>query len=58
MVVTFIETYPCTEFWFLLHFILSLSTESFHSYDELLLELQKYLPSYEKTEKYFSRTKL
>ena len=37
--VMFVETNPCTEFWFLLH-------------------LQKYMPGYEKTKRYFIRTNL
>lgn len=56
--VMFIETYPCTEYWFLLHFIPTLSTKVYNSYDELLPELQKYLPNYEKTKRYFTRTDL
>jgi hypothetical protein len=56
--VMFIETHPCTEFWFLLHFLPTLSTKAYHSCDELLLELQKYMPGYEKTKKYFKQANL
>lgn len=56
--VIFIETYPCTEFWFLLHFLPTLSTKVYRSYDDLLPELQKYMPGYEKTKKYFKHTNL
>jgi len=56
--VTFIETYPCTEFWFLLHFLPRFSAKVYCSYDELLPELQKYMPGYEKTKRYFTRTNL
>jgi len=56
--VMFIETYPCTEFWFLLHFLPILSTKVYHSFDDLLPELQKYMPGYEKTKKYFKQTNL
>lgn len=56
--VMFIETYPCTEFWFLLHFVPNLSTRLYRSYDELLTELQKYMPGYEKTKRYFTQTNL
>ena len=56
--VIFIETYPCTEFWFLLHFVPNLSTRVYRSYEDLLPELQKYMPGYEKTKRYFTRTDL
>lgn len=56
--VTFIETDPCTEYWFLLHFIPQLSQRHFDSYAAIETELHKYLPQYEKTEQYFKRNKL
>ena len=56
--VWFIETHPCTEFWFLLHFLPDLTIRIYNSYDELIPELQKYMPGYEKTKKYLKRTKL
>jgi hypothetical protein len=56
--VTFIETYPCTEFWFLLHFLPTLSTKTYHSCEELLPELRRYMPGYEKTKRYFRRNNL
>lgn len=51
--VLFIETGPCSEFWFLLHFIPAPAIRLFANYDQLLPELQKYLPGYEKTKRYF-----
>jgi hypothetical protein len=56
--VTFIETYPCSEFWFLLHFQQNLSTRTYNSYEEIITELQKYMPGYEKTKSYFKKTNL
>ena len=56
--VLFIETNPCTEFWFLLHFLPNMVCRRYESYDQLLPELQKYMPGYEKTKRYFVRTKL
>lgn len=56
--VMFIETYPCTEYWFLLHFLPKLTTKEYQTYDELLPELQKYMPGYEKTKTYFRKTNL
>ena len=51
--VMFIETNPCTEFWFLLHFLSNVVCRRYESYDQLLPELQKYMPGYEKTKRYF-----
>ncbi len=56
--VMFIETYPCTEFWFLLHFLPTFSAKAYHSYEELIPELRKHLPKYEKSKKYFQKTDL
>lgn len=56
--VWFVETHPCTEFWFLLHFLPDLSKRKYNSCDELLPELQKYMSGYEKTKKYFRKTDL
>lgn len=56
--VWFIETHPCTEFWFLLHFLPDLSKRKYNSCDEILPELQKYMPGYEKTKKYFRKMDL
>lgn len=53
--VEFIETDPCTEFWFLLHFLPSGSRRSFPSYDALLSELRRYIPAYEKSIRFFRR---
>lgn len=51
--VIFIETERCTELWFLYHFTKSAITREFPSYKALETELQRYRPSYEKTDKYF-----
>ena len=56
--VMFVETNPCTEFWFLLHFLPNVVCRRYDSYDQLLPELQKYMPGYEKTKRYFIRTNL
>lgn len=45
---------PCFEFWVLLHFLYT--NRFYENYKMLLPELQKYLPDYEKTERYFVRT--
>ena len=56
--IMFIETSPCTEFWFLLHFLPDNTVRRFQNYDQLIPELRKYMPGYEKTKHYFIRTKL
>lgn len=56
--VIFIETNPCTEFWFLLHFLPNVVCRKYDSYEQLLPELQKYMPEYEKTKRYFKRPNL
>ena len=56
--IKFIETSPCTEFWFLLHFLPDNTVRRFQNYDQLIPELRKYMPGYEKTKHYFIRTKL
>lgn len=56
--VMFIETNPCTEFWFLIHFLPNQVYRHYSSCDQLIPELQKYMPGYEKTKKYFVRTNL
>ena len=56
--VIFIETNPCSEFWFLLHFLPNVVCRRYDSYEQLLPELQKYMPEYEKTKRYFKRTNL
>lgn len=56
--IVVIETNPCTEFWFLLHFLPTLSTKTYLAYDDLEKDLRKYLPGYKKTKRYFKKTPL
>lgn len=56
--VMFVETNPCTEFWFLLHFLPNVVYRQYESYEQLLPELQKHMPGYEKTKRYFIKTNL
>ncbi len=56
--VIFIETNPCTEFWFLMHFLPKVVCREYTGYEQLLPDLQKYMPGYEKTKRYFTKTKL
>lgn len=56
--IMWIETNPCTEFWFLLHFMPELAVKHYGTCDEVIPELQKYMPGYEKTVRYFRKAKL
>ena len=56
--IMFIETSPCTEFWFLLHFLPDNTVRRCQNYDQLIPELRKFMPGYEKTKRYFIKTKL
>jgi predicted transcriptional regulator len=56
--VIWIETNPCTEFWFLLHFLPQLSTKRYETCEDVLPDLQRYMPNYEKTARYFRKNNL
>ena len=56
--VIWIETNPCTEFWFLLHFVPQISTKHYEAYEDVLPDLQRYMPGYEKTSRYFKKKNL
>ncbi len=56
--VKFVETNPCTELWFLLHFLTCLSAKHYPRYEDLLPDLKKHIPNYEKNEKFFKRINL
>lgn len=44
---------PCLEYWFLLHF--KQTSKYYNDYNSLLPNLKKYLPDYEKSEKYYKK---
>jgi len=56
--VIWIETNPCTEFWFLLHFLPQLTSKHYETYEDVLPDLQHYMPGYEKTARYFKKNNL
>ena len=56
--VIWIETNPCTEFWFLLHFLPQLSTKHYETCDDVLPDLLQFMPGYEKTARYFKKNNL
>ena len=51
--VIILESNPCTEFWFLLHFLECVPNKTYQSQQPLIQDLCRYLPGYEKTKKYF-----
>ncbi|NDV64055.1 RloB domain-containing protein [Bacteroides sp. 224] len=42
---------PCLEYWYLLHFVKT--TRHYEKYDSLKPDLRKYLPNYDKSQKYY-----
>lgn len=53
--VFFFENERCLELWFLYYF--EYTTSRFNSYSELERSLKRFIPEYEKTEKFFKSTK-
>lgn len=53
--VTFIESYPCIELWFLYHFADKFSATRYETYEALRPAIEKVLPGYEKTKKYYQK---
>lgn len=53
--VTFIESHPCIELWFLYHFADKFSATRYETYEALRPAIEKVLPRYEKTRKYYQK---
>ncbi len=53
MGVSFIESYPCIEIWFLYHLMEKFGHTSYQVYEDVLTPLKKVLAGYEKTERYY-----
>ena len=51
--VTFIESHPCIEIWFLYHLMEKFGHTSYQIYDDVLTPLKKVLTGYEKTARYY-----
>ena len=51
--VTFIESHPCIELWFLYHLMEKFGHTSYQIYDDVLPPLRKVLAGYEKTARYY-----
>ena len=56
--IIFVESSPCTEYWFLLHFMPSPSSRDYQDYDTVAKELRKNIPNYDKTEEVFNKTNI
>lgn len=56
--IEFIETMPCIELWFLLHFLGSYSSKVYVDYNQVSIPLKNYIPDYEKTAKFLKSIRL
>ena len=56
--IEFIETMPCIELWFLLHFLDNYSSRIYMDYNQLSAPLKQHIPNYEKTTKFFKSINL
>ena len=54
--IIFVESSPCTEYWFLMHYMPGPSSKEYADYDAVAQELKKHIPNYEKTEAFFNKT--
>lgn len=54
--IIFVESSPCTEYWFLMHFMPGPSSKEYADYNAVAQELKKYIPDYDKTEAFFNKT--
>lgn len=51
--IEFIETMPCIELWFLLHFLDNYSSKIYLDYKQVVKPLKKYIYNYDKTSIFF-----
>lgn len=56
--IEFIETMPCIELWFLLHFLENYSSKVYLDYNQVSVPLKQHIPNYEKTTKFFKSINL
>ncbi len=54
--IIFVESSPCTEYWFLMHFMPGPSSKEYANYDAVAQQLKKHIPNYDKTEVFFNKT--
>ncbi len=56
--IEFIETMPCIELWFILHFLDNYSSRIYLDYKQVSRPLKRYIPDYEKTAKFLKPFRL
>jgi len=54
--IIFVESCPCTEYWFLMHYMPGPSSKEYANYDAVAQALKKHIPNYDKTEAFFNKT--
>lgn len=54
--IIFVESSPCSEYWFLMHFMPSPSSKEYADFDTVAQELKLHIPNYDKTEAFFNKT--
>lgn len=54
--IIFVESNPCTEYWFLMHFMPGPSSKEYADYNAVAQELKKHILNYEKSESFFNKT--
>lgn len=54
--IIFVESSPCTEYWFLMHYMPGPSSKEYANYEAVAQELKKHIPNYDKTEAFFNKT--
>ena len=54
--IIFVESSPCTEYWFLMHYMPGPSSKEYADFDSVAKELKKHIPNYDKTEAFFNKT--
>lgn len=54
--IIFVESSPCTEYWFLMHYMPGSSSKEYADYDAVAQALKRHIPNYDKTEAFFNKT--
>ena len=52
--IEFVETMPCIELWFLLHFLKHYSAKTYLNFNQISKPLRQHFPNYEKTSVFFN----
>lgn len=54
--IIFVESSPCMEYWFLMHYMPRPSSREYPDYDSVAQELKKHIVNYDKSETFFNKT--